>query len=147
MPAVLLMSTDNDIVQTQLAAGWPAATNRFPWEQVHPMNLNLPGGSMIVVIAHGSGTEIGNAARGTIDIDATVFLALIQGNMQAGTFPASIYISTCSPGIAQFTASVRLLAEQNAIWVNTQIFGHNDAVAGSVPPPTDISWTQIYARA
>jgi hypothetical protein len=145
MPIVLLMSTDADIVNTPLAVGWPPpTTDRYTWAQVNPMNLGLAGGAEIVVIAHGNGTEIGNADPGTIDINATVFLALIQGNMQAGTYPAAIYISTCGPGIAQFAANVRLQAEQNEIWANTRIFGHNDAVSGSVPPPGDISWTQIF---
>jgi hypothetical protein len=144
MPIVMLMSTDADIVNTPLDPGWPPVTARYPWAQVSSMNLNLAGGATIVVIAHGSGTEIGNAVPGTIDIDATTFLALIQGNMQAGATPAAIYISTCGPGIAQFAADVRIQAEHNQIWANTRIYGHNDPVAGPVPPPNSISWTQIF---
>jgi hypothetical protein len=144
MPIVMLMSTDADIVNTQLDPGWPPVTARYSWAQVNPMNLNIGGGQTLVVIAHGNGSEIGNAAPGTIDINATTFLALIQGNMQAGLYPSEIYISTCGPGIAQFAADVRIQAQNNLIWANTRIYGHSDPVSGPVPPPNDMRWIQIF---
>jgi hypothetical protein len=144
MTYVMQMSTDPDIIATQLNAAWNPITNRYTWQQVSGMNLAIPAGAVIVVVAHGSGTEIGNAQPGTVDVNATTFLALIQGNMAAAAFPNAIYISTCGPGIAQFAAAVRLAAEQNAIWANTRIYGHNDAVAGPVPAPGTVDWTQIF---
>lgn len=138
------MSTDHDITTTVLNQAWNPIQNRYNWNQVRATNINLNGGQTIVVIPHGDGNEIGNKVPGTIDIDAQTFLALIQGNMTAGTSPASIYISTCGPGIAQFAAAVRLAAQQNRIWNHTSIFGHSDPVAGPVPPPNDIRWFQIF---
>lgn len=143
MTIVMLMSNDADIVTTQLNAAWNPITNRFTWAQIHPMNLNIINGATIVVIAHGSGTEIGNAAPGIVDIDAETFLALVQGNMAANAVPAQIYISSCGPGIAEFSANVRITAQNNQIWHNTRIFGHRDSVSGPVPPANDIRWTQI----
>jgi hypothetical protein len=144
MPVVMLMSTDPDIVATQLDSGWPPVTTLYTWEQVSSMRLNLAGDATIVVIAHGNGEEIGNSHAGIVDINATTFLALIQNNMQADSHPAEIYISTCGPGIAQFAADVRMQAQQNQIWAGTRTYGHNDAEAGDVPPPNSISWTEIY---
>ena len=144
MTIVMEMSTDHDITTTVLNQAWNPIQNRYNWNQVSATDINLNGGQTIVVIAHGDGDEIGNAIPGTIDINARMFLALIQGNMMAGTSPASIYISTCGPGIAQFAAAVRLAAQQNRIWNNTTIFGHSDPVAGPVPPPNDIRWFQIF---
>ncbi|WP_149194617.1 hypothetical protein [Luteimonas suaedae] len=144
MTIVFEMSTDPDITATPLAPAWHPIAARYGWPQVSPCNLGLPGGITLVVIAHGNGTEIGNAAPGTIDIGAAAFLALIQGNMAGGAFPAAVYISTCGPGIAEFAAAVRLLAEQNDVWDGTRIFGHSDPVAGAVPPPGDIRWAQIF---
>lgn len=140
---VLEMSTDQDIIGTTLDPGWGAPDARYHWDEVAPCTLSLPDRSTLIVIAHGNGEEIGNAQPGTIDIDAGAFLALVQGNMQAGTTPAAVYISTCGPGIAQFAAEVRRLAERNNIWDNTRIFGHSDPVAGPVPPPGDIRWFEI----
>lgn len=144
MTYVMEMSTDNDIVNTQTDAAWNPITARYNWGQVSAMNLNVPNEATIVVIAHGNGDEIGNAQAGGVDIDAEMFLALIQGNMANNATPASVYISTCGPGIAQFAAGVRIAAENNNIWANTDIFGHNDPVAGPVPPPNDIRWVQIF---
>lgn len=144
MTIVMQMSTDPDILATQLNAAWDPIGARYTWAQVAAANLQIPGGLTIVVVAHGDGTEIGNAQPGTIDIDAQIFLALVQGNMNGGA-PGQIFISTCGPGIAQFAAAVAIAAGQNDIWQNTAIFGHSDPVAGPVPPPGDISWFQIYA--
>jgi len=143
MTIVFEMSTDVDIRNTQLAPAWAPIT-RYNWAQVSAINLNLPTAQTVVVIAHGNGTEIGNADPGTIDIDAATFLALVQGNMQDGAIPAAVYISTCGPGIAEFAANVRLLAEQNQVWQNTRIYGHSDPVSGPVPPPGDIRWFEIF---
>lgn len=144
MTIVMLMSTDLDIFQTQVNAAWNPVANRYTWAQVSALNLNIAGGETVVVIAHGNGNEIGNADSGTIDINAEIFLALVQGNMQAGATPASIYISTCGHEIAQFAAAVRIAAENNQIWNATSIFGHSEPVAGPVPPPTDIEWVEIF---
>ncbi|SCC51321.1 hypothetical protein GA0061070_10323 [Kosakonia oryziphila] len=144
MTIVMLMSTDADIVNTQLNAAWNPVTNRYTWAQVNPMNLNIINGATIVVIAHGNGTEIGNAAPGVVDINAETFLALVQGNMANNAVPARIYISSCGPGIAEFAANVRIAAQNNQIWHNTRIFGHSDPVSGPVPPANDIRWTQIF---
>lgn len=142
MTYALYMSTDEDITHTPLNAAWNPVT-ACSWAQIRAANLDLPAGATIVVLAHGNGDEIGNADPGTIDIDATTFLALIQGNMHAGV-PAKIYISTCGHRIAEFAANVRHAAEQNDIWDNTEIYGHADPVEGPVPPPNDIGWYQIF---
>lgn len=64
------MSTDADIRNTNLNARWNPFT-RYTYPQVQRGGLNIPAGSTIVVIAHGSGTEIGNATPGTgADINA-----------------------------------------------------------------------------
>lgn len=144
MTYVMEMSTDNDIVNTQTNVAWNPITARYNWGQVSAMNLNVPNQATIVVIAHGNGDEIGNADPGTIDIDAELFIALIQGNMANNAMPAAVYISTCGPGIAQFAAAVRIAAENNLIWANTRVYGHSDPVAGPVPPPNDIRWVQIF---
>lgn len=144
MTIVMQMSTDADIVNTTLDVAWNPITNRYSWAQVSPANLNIAGGATIVVIAHGNGSDIGNAEPGTIDIDAETFLVLIQGNMANNAVPASIYISTCGRDIAQFAASVKIAAENNQIWSNTRIFGHSAPVAGPVPPPNDVRWFEIF---
>jgi hypothetical protein len=143
MTIVMEMSTDHDIITTNLNPAWNPITNRYTWAQICAMNLNIAGGATIVVVAHGNGNEIGNAVPNTIDINAEIFLALVQGNMNAAA-PISIYISTCGPGIAQFAANVRITAGNNQIWNATSIFGHSDPIAGPVPPPNDISWNQIF---
>jgi len=143
MTMVMEMSTDVDIINTGLNPAWNPIANRYSWVQVSGMNLNVAGGATIVVVAHGNGSEIGNAGP-AISINAETFLALIQGNMAAGTAPAAIYISTCGPGIAQFAAAVRIAAQNNQIWNATRIFGHSDPVAGPVPPPNDVRWFEIY---
>ena len=144
MTYVMEMSTDPDIIATNLNVSWNPLTARYNWGQVSAMNLNIGAPATIVVLAHGNGNEIGNAAPGTVDINATTFLALIQGNMAVGQIPTAIYISTCGPGIAEFAANVRIAAENNNIWANTHIYGHSDPVAGPVPPANDIRWTQIF---
>lgn len=144
MTYVLEMSTDPDIVNTGLNAAWNPITARYSWAQVSNGGNNIPNGATIVVIAHGNDTEIGNANPGTVDINATTFLALIQSNMAAGAHPAAIYLSTCGTGIAQFAAAVRIAAQQNNIWNNVRLYGHNDAQAGPVQPPNSIVWTQIF---
>lgn len=144
MTYVMEMSTDTDIINTQLNAAWDLIAARYEWRQVKAMSLNIVNPATIVIIAHGNGKEIGNATPGTIDIEAETFLALIQGNMAPNQVPNAIYISTCGSGIAQFAAAVRIIAENNHIWANTRIYGHNDPVAGPVPPANDIRWTEIF---
>lgn len=143
---IIEMSTDRDIVGTQLNPAWTPILARYNWGQIshEPPNLNVPDRATIVVIAHGNGDEIGNAQSGAVDISPSTLLVLIQHNMANHAMPAAIYLSTCGPGIAQFAAAVRIAAGQNNIWANTRIFGHNDPVAGSVPPPSDIRWVQIF---
>ncbi|MEN1729168.1 MAG: hypothetical protein AAGJ52_12080 [Pseudomonadota bacterium] len=142
MTYALYMSTDYDILHTPLNHAWNPVV-QFDWQAIAGMTLGLAPGSDIVVLAHGNGHEIGNAEPGTVDIDAYTFLALIQANMNGGP-PGRIFISTCGEGIAQFAAHVRLIAEANDLWHHTEIFGHSDPVAGPVPPPHDLRWTQIF---
>ncbi len=142
MTFALYMSSDPDIVHTPLNHAWNPV-QQHSWPQVAGMNLGLPPGSDLVVLAHGNGNEIGNAEPGTIDIGAHHFLALVQANMNGGP-PGRIFISTCGEGIAEFAAQVRLAAEQNEIWHHTEIFGHSDPIAGPVPPPNNLAWIQIF---
>ena len=144
MTIVMEMSTDANIVGTQLDPAWPAVTARYTWAQIGGMNLNIANGASIVVVAHGNGNEIGNQNAGVVDIDALTFLADVQGNMAAAAVPAAIYISTCNAGIAQFAANVRIQAGLNQIWGNTRIYGHANPVAGNVVPPNDIRWYQMF---
>ncbi|MFC6840458.1 hypothetical protein [Xanthomonas theicola] len=137
------MSTDADILAIPLAPGWPAATARYNWAQVQAGGQGLDHTAVIVVIAHGNATHIGNADD-TLDIDPSWFLVLIQETMQAGQYPAAVYISTCGTGLAEFAAGVRLLAEQNAVWNGTRIYGHDSPIAGAVPLPGSLSWVQIF---
>jgi hypothetical protein len=138
------MSTDPDIVNVQLSGGWPAPNGFYQWLQLRPGGLNIPNGATIVVIAHGNSTEIGNATPGAIDINAASFLALVYSNMAAGAAPSEIYISACQGGIAEFGASVAIVAKQNKIWQQTTIYAHSDAVVGPVPSPGTLAWYTIY---
>ncbi|MFT3980558.1 MAG: hypothetical protein QM687_08825 [Ferruginibacter sp.] len=143
---VMLMSTDQDIIDTQLSPQWGPAQARYSWNQVSAMDLGISTGHTIVVIAHGNNQLIGNS-QGQPNIDAATFLALIQGNMQNGAVPAAIFISACGETIAGFAAGVRIAAEQNQVWANTRIFGHCNPVAGPVPPPnTLLNWVEIYQK-
>lgn len=144
MTYVMEMSTDQDIVYTSLNKAWNPIVARYDWNEVAKTSLGIPNQAVIVVVAHGNNTEIGNAKPGAIDINAQVFLALVQGNMANNAMPGNVFISTCSKGIAEFAAGVRIAAEQNDIWCNTRIFGHSDPVDGPVPPPNDIRWYEIY---
>ena len=145
MTYVLEMSTDRDIVNTGLNAAWNPITARHAWAQVQHGGLNLPNGATIVVIAHGHGELIGDAGP-AINITAEAFLALIHSNMAHGAVPGAIYLSTCSPGIAQFTAAVRLSAEHNNIWAHTHLYGHDNPQGGPVPAagPHALVWTEIF---
>ena len=143
MNYVFEMSTDRDIRATGLHGSWEPFT-RYAWENVRQGGLNIPAGATIVVIAHGNSSEIGNAQHGEVDINAEAFLATVQSNMSGNSQPRAVYISPCGMGIAEFAANVRILAEQNAVWSQTAIFGHNDAVFDNVPPASDTSWTQIF---
>ncbi|KQN54691.1 hypothetical protein ASE98_17190 [Pseudomonas sp. Leaf48] len=145
MTIVFEMSTDADIVNTTLNPAWPAVTARHDWAAVRNMNLNIEGGAVIVVLAHGNNNVIGDAGP-AISLNAETFLASVQGNIQAGQAPGAVYISTCGKDIAGFAAGVRICAENNKVWANTAIFGHHSPVAGPVPPPTptNLSWVQIY---
>jgi hypothetical protein len=147
MTYVLEMSTDHDILATQLHAGWNPINARHHWAQVAPGGLNMPNGARIVVIAHGHDTEIGNSNPHTgVDISAEAFLALIQSNMAHGAVPSAIYLSTCGTGIAGFTANVRRAAQHNNIWHNVHLYGHHEGQAGTVQPPTpdNVTWTEIF---
>ena len=143
MTYVMEMSTNADIVNTGLNAAWNPITARYHWAQIQNGGQGIPAGATIVVIAHGNGDEIGNAVPGVVDITAEAFLAVVHTNMAAGS-PAAIYLSTCSPGIAQFTAAVRIAAQNNNIWAHTRLYGHNDAQIGPVPAPRQMAWTQIF---
>ncbi|HEY2527071.1 MAG TPA: hypothetical protein VGJ20_03830 [Xanthobacteraceae bacterium] len=143
MTYVMEMSTDSDIVNTQLDIAWNPINARYSWAQVSGGNNNIPNGATIVVIAHGNGREIGNAGP-SLNINASTFLAVIHSNMAAGAVPAAIYLSTCGTGIAEFAAAVRIAAEQNNIWHNVRLYGHHDPQAGTVQPPSSIVWTQIF---
>jgi hypothetical protein len=142
---VMEMSTDADIIATPLDAGWGHATARYNWGQVSQMNLGInDAAATIIVIAHGNNTEIGNAEPGVVDVTAEAFLADIQGNMFGNITPTAIYISTCGHEIAEFSAAVRIAAQNNQIWQNTRICGHCDPVSGPVPPQNDDRWVQIF---
>jgi hypothetical protein len=138
------MCTDADIIATQLNRAWNPITSRYTWQQVSGMNLDIPGGATIVVIAHGNSTEIGNAQAGVVDVNPQKFLELIRGNMAQGAAPAAIYISSCGRTIAEFTGAVGLEAERSQLWPETPFYGHSDPVTGDVPPRTALSWRPIY---
>lgn len=153
---VLEMSTDQDILNTQLHHTWNTfhggVAHRRTWAQVHQGGLNIPHGAIILVIAHGNGDEIGNANPDTgVDITPADFIHLIQNNMQnqnnMHAQPDAIYISTCGTGHALFAAHVVNLLDGGGpgLWLHTTFFGHNDAVAGNVPSPhAQFDWTQIF---
>lgn len=143
MNYVMEMSTDADIINTTVNVAWNPITQRYTWHQVSATNLGIPAPATIIVIAHGNNNEIGNAGLG-VDIDAEYFLVLVQQNMAPGPSPDAVYISTCGRGIAEFSAAVRIAAENNQIWQNTRIYGHCDPVSGPVPPPSDIRWVEIF---
>lgn len=145
MTIVMIMSTDADIVATTLNAGWNPIAQRYTWAQVQPMNLGIPNGSTIVVIAHGHDAEIGNKTAGTgVDVNATTFLDLIQGNMAAHATPARVYISACTSGIAGFAAAVSIAAHQKNMWSNVEVYGPTAPVVGPVPPAANITWARMY---
>ena len=148
MTYVMEMSTDQDILDTTLNADWYPVQARYSWNRVinngGDLNLNIPGASTIVVVAHGNDNEIGNAQAGQVDINADIFLAVVAGNVAAA--PTAVYISSCGNEIAAFAAQVAISAANNAIWQNTVIYGHRDPVEGPVPPPNDIGWVAIYQR-
>lgn len=109
------------------------------------MNLGITDtAATIIVIAHGNNTEIGNAEPGVVDVTAEAFLADIQGNMFENITPTAIYISTCVHKIAEFSAAVRIAAQNNQIWHNTRICGHSEDVSGPVPPQNDDRWVEIF---
>ena len=143
MIVVLIMSTDADIISTTLNAGWHPIRSRNAWAQVSAGGLAIPNGDTIVVIAHGHGTEIGNATAGVVDIDPTRFLQLVRGNMAGGANPGAIYISTCNKNIAEFAANVRIRAENVGGWGATKMFGHSKSPTGPVPPPGTVDWIEI----
>ena len=140
---LLYMSTDSDITGVRLGKAWPEHTSH-QWEKVGPGGLKIEDKATIIVVAHGNNKEIGNAAAGTIDINADCFLALIHFNMAEQAEPAKIYISACAKDIAGFAAGVALAAKNNKIWKKTEIMGHWDPVSGPVPGPNDSSWHVIY---
>jgi hypothetical protein len=143
---VFEMSTDPDIVATPLHRNWVTPQARYHWDTISRGNLQIPGGSVIIVIAHGHSTEIGNRRPGTVDINATTFCHLVQGNMAWGQVPEAIYISTCEEEIASFAAGVSFLAG-NSVWHKTELYGHSQPMRGPVPPPGDksLDWVRIYS--
>lgn len=145
MTIIFEMSTDADILATQLDTDWPAVTARHHWAAVRGTNLNIAGGAVIVVIAHGTNEHIGDEGP-SLSIEAPAFLATVQGNMQAGQVPSAVYISTCGEDIAGFAAAVRLCANANRVWANTKIFGHHSGINGPVPSPNpkNVNWVRIY---
>jgi hypothetical protein len=145
MVYVLVMSTDQDIINETLDPDWDEATT-YQWEQIQPGNLDIPDRATVIVVAHGNNDAIGNAGAGVVDINAAVFLALVQSNMAAGAAPARVFISACAENIAGFAGQVALLARENNIWHQTEIFGHTDPVAGQVPAyrPRSHTWAVIY---
>jgi hypothetical protein len=143
---VLDMADDLDIKGTRLHPGWEGeipVMQRYTWRQVTGGNLNIPDAAVIVVIAHGSDTEIGSAHPVIPGITPAEFLVYIQNNMFHNKEPGAVYISTCGHGIAEYAASVKLAADANGIWRGTPVYGHRDPVSGTVPPPKDIRWTPI----
>ncbi|MBD9442861.1 hypothetical protein [Pseudomonas sp. PDM04] len=145
MTIVFAMTYEQDIASTPLDPGWPGETHRFGLNQIkNPPSLNVPAGAVIVVVAHGNNKELGDPGRA--GISAGEFVNLVHANMQGGQAPSAIYISSCSDDIAEYAARVCLVAQERQIWANTTIFGHHDAVAGSVPPPTSgsVVWEPIY---
>ena len=145
MTIVMNFSTDLDIVATTLDASWSPIAHRYTWAQVSAMNLAVPNASTIVVIAHGHDAEIGNARAGTgVDVNATTFLALVQGNMAAHATPARVYISACTSGIAGFAAAVVIAARQNQAWAHVEVYGPTAPVAGPVPPASNLTWARLY---
>lgn len=138
------VSTDSDIVRTQLHTNWGVVSNRYSWAQIQAGSLGVPVGQTIVIIAHGSATEIGNATPGTVDLTASDLVDKIANNVVGD--PGAIYISTCDHDIANFASYVRLEADKRGIWKNTSIFGHRDAMSGKVPPPNDVGWNEMMPK-
>jgi len=145
MTYVMRMSTDEDILATELAASWYPVDEDYQWDDIEQGGINIPNHATIVVIAHGNNTKIGNRDD-SINIDAKRFLTLIQSNMADGASPARIFISACTKRIAEFTARVRIEAEKQNIWGSTEFYGHKDPVSGPVPPYTEksLEWIRIY---
>lgn len=145
MAYVLLMSTDQDIIGTPIAAEW-GHLSRYQWGTIYAGGIGLPDHCTIIVIAHGNDVSIGNEGD-SITIQAHSFIDLIQRNMMSPEAkPDHIYISACSPnGHAQFAANV-IIAAEDTIWPNTVIYGHRDYVDGAVPGPSSGMWTPIYPK-
>lgn len=145
MTIAITMSTDLDIINTPLNPAWNPIAHRYTWAQVSAMNLAIPHGATIVVIAHGHDTEIGNDQAGTgVDVNATTFLALIQSNMAPGATPGNVYISACTSGIAGFAAAVAIAARQNQAWAHVGVYGPTAPVIGPVPPANNTTWARMY---
>jgi hypothetical protein len=140
---VLKMSTDYDILYTEISAEWGPITAEYNWSEIQRGNLQIPEGATIIVIAHGNNNEIGNKYSGTVDINGELFLYYIVINMKNGLPPAKIFISTCGEKIPGFADKVSQLARVNAIWKNTDIFGHKSEVSGPVPFSKDHRWIKI----
>lgn len=143
MLCVLKMATDDDILETKLSRGWGIPDREYNWNEIQTGNLRMPKDSKIVVIAHGNNDEIGNKDPGTVDITGELFLYYIVINMENGSFPSNIYLSTCGEKIPGFAKRVYDLANDNTIWKNTRIFGHKEEVSGDVPPENDPRWIEI----
>lgn len=98
-----------------------------------------------MVIAHGNSKVIGNAS-GSPTISPSDFLDLISNNMANGAIPEAIYISSCSEGLALFSAQVSNCIDKSLqSYRKTKIYGHDSHVSGPIPPSNQSNfWTQSY---
>lgn len=145
MAYILEISTYRDILDTQVNPGFPLPFQRFHGGKITPGDLNIPQGAVIIVIAHGNDDEIGNANDNIVALNAETFIATITANMANNAQPARIYISACGQrGLATFAAKIALIAQNEQIWLGTEIYGHIDSIHGNVPGPNDNRWTAIY---
>jgi hypothetical protein len=142
------MFTDGTLVGTQLHSSW-GPHREYEWHEVYPARVGrFAGGSTIVVIAHGSGEEIGNEKPKTgVDLSPRKFLNIIAGNMSTGAMPYALYVSTCGTGIAAFPGNLANYIDSGAAgddWKGVELWGHRDPVDGAVPPRNDVRWQQIF---
>jgi len=133
------------MLDTQVNPGFPLPFQRFHWGQITPGDLNIPQGAVSVVIAHGNDDEIGKANDNILALNAEIFIATITTNMANNAQPTTIYISACGQrGLATFAAKIALIAQNEQIWLGTEIYGQIDSIHGNVPGPNDNRWTAIY---
>ena len=145
---VLEYSTDDDIKKTTLSASWNVQ-KRHSYTDVAANNCNLPNGCVILIIAHGNNSEIGNASSGVVDYDPKKLLTSIKSNMAPSAAPKKIYLSVCQDarsGIAAFAAKLsgEITSVKEHAFKGAVIAGHNKGISGSVPPPKGVEWFEIY---